>query len=156
MRDMLTGYCMHMLSSRTYKLLTLAGVLPFVAAALLPIAGIRTIMPLGDLHAIVGSYGLAIVSFLAGTHWAVQLTSPARTPFDLFTASNLIFLATWFAYVFASLRWAVLVQAAALILLLYIDYRLRKNQVTDGHYLSARAGATVAASLSLFVIFGTS
>ena len=60
-----------------YRYLTLAGVLPFVAGAILPIAGTQTVLPVGELHALVGSYGLAIVSFLAGTHWAMQLMAPA-------------------------------------------------------------------------------
>lgn len=139
-----------------YRLLTLAGVLPFVAAAVLPIAGIQVILPVGDLHALVGSYGLAIVSFLAGTHWAMQLTAPAKTPYDLFVASNVIFLATWFAYVLFSLPWALLVQALSLLALLYIDHRLRTSGLTSRRYFATRAGATFAASISLIVIFATS
>ena len=139
-----------------YRYLTLAGVLPFVAGVILPIAGIQTVLPVGELHALVGSYGLAIVSFLAGTHWAMQLMAPAKTPFDLFVASNTIFLATWFAYILLSLPWALLIQALALLALLHIDHRLRAAGLTSHRYFGTRVGATFAASISLIVIFTTS
>ena len=147
---------MAMQNDATYKVLTAAGVLPFVAGAIVPLAGIHTVLPFGDLHALVGSYGLAIVSFLAGTHWAVQLLAPAKSPFDLFVASNAIFLATWFAYIFLSLPWALLVQALALLALLHVDRKLRAAGLTSDRYFATRTGATLAASISLVVIFVTS
>ncbi len=138
--------------SRVYTLLTAAGALPFVIGALLPLTGVDSIPLAGDLQSLVASYGLAIVSFLCGTHWAMQLMNPHRTPGDLFIASNVILLLTWAAFVIGKLPVTLLVQAIALAALLYIDHRLRSGGMTTGRYFRTRASATAAASLSLITI----
>ena len=41
-----------------YSALTLAGVTPFLACALLPVAGVEAIEPFGRLHQLAGDYGV--------------------------------------------------------------------------------------------------
>ena len=77
---------------QTYTTLTLAGVIPFLACAFLPAAGIEAIEPFGQLDEVAASYGMAILCFLTGVHWATQLYTPERAPFNLFVGSNVIFL----------------------------------------------------------------
>lgn len=135
-----------------YTLLALAGTLPLLACALLPVAGIEAIPPLGNLDAVAGSYGLAIVCFLAGSHWGLYLSGSSPAPLNLFASSNAVFLLAWFAFIGASLAWAITVQVAALLLLLFIDYRLRENDTLSGHYFGVRGVATAIAVASLIVV----
>jgi len=84
---------------KLYTLLTLAGTLPFIACALLPLLGIDSIPPLGNLHALANSYGLAIICFLCGAHWGTYLSGQFAGSPNLFATSNAIFLAVWFAFI---------------------------------------------------------
>lgn len=141
-----------MQTTRTYSLLTLAGTLPFVACAFLPVFGIESIAPFGKLNAIASSYGLAIACFLAGTLWGNYLSGRYSGPLNLFVISNVIFLAVWFAFIGASLVWAIAVQIVAFLLLLLVDYRLRENGVISAHYFRLRSVATAVAVVALLAI----
>ncbi len=144
-----------MKNRKLFTALTLAGALPFVACALLPLLGIVSISPIGRLDAVAGSYGLGILSFLAGTHWAVQLLRGRDTPFDLFAASNAIFLIVWISWITAPLDWALTIQAIAFLFLLYVDRQLAARGITTSDYLRVRTIATSAAIVSLLVIVAT-
>lgn len=137
---------------KLYFGLAVAGTLPFVACALLPLFGIESVPLLGRLDELASAYGLAIVCFLAGAHWGNYLLARDDAPFNLFLTSNVIFLFAWFAYVGASLAWAIVAQLVALLLLLAIDYRLKTGGVVSGDYFSARLVATVIAGVSLLFI----
>lgn len=136
----------------TYMYLMLAGTLPFLACALLPLAGIESIRPFGPLDRVAAIYGLGILSFLTGIHWATQLFAPERTPFDLMVGSNLVFLAVWFAYIAASLNWALAAQLLAFPLLLAVDIQLAGAALISRHYLRMRFVATALACFSLLFI----
>lgn len=135
-----------------YVPLALAGTLPFVACALLPLIGIGSIPPFGALDVVASSYGLAIICFLAGAHWGSYLSGQVESSFNLFAISNAIFLAVWFAHIGASLKWAIATQIVAFMLLLFIDYRLRGDAVISEHYFRIRSIATLIAVVSLLVI----
>ncbi len=139
-------------SETQYAGLAFAGATPFVACAVLPLLGIAAISPFGALHELAASYGLAILCFLCGTHWTVQLRRSRRTPFNLFYTSNAIFLVVWFTFVLADLTWTLFVQILAFAALLFVDLRLRGRELVSGSYLSVRTVATVTACLSLLVI----
>lgn len=141
--------------SRLFTALSLVGAAPFIAAALLAVSGIPAIAPLGAIGDIAASYALAIISFLAGTHWAMQLLKPAVTPVNLFLSSNAAVVLVWFAYLVLSLVWVLVIQAATLALLLVVDDRLRRFGAVSAAYFRARALATVAATLSLLVVQAT-
>ena len=76
-----------------YSALILAGATPFLACALLPVAGIESFGRLGPLHELAADYGLAILSFLTGIHWATQLYQRAPLPINLFIGSTVLDLA---------------------------------------------------------------
>ncbi len=135
-----------------YRGLAVAGALPFIACAAALLAGVGSVAPLGRLDALAGSYGLAIVSFLAGTHWAFQLLQPSETPYNLFLASNVVFLAVWFAWISGSLAWALSAQVLAFGYLLAVDHRLSASGVTTSAYFRVRSAATVATMVSLLTI----
>ena len=135
-----------------YSTLAFAGALPLLACALLPLADVTFVEPFGRLDQLANSYGLAIVCFLAGIHWATALLRPRQTPFNLLVASNLVLLVTWFAFVLAETSWSLMTQIAALVVLLLIDRRLANTEVISGSYFQARLVATVLASAALVLI----
>lgn len=135
-----------------YSTLTYAGVTPFLACALLPFVGIASIPPFGPLDQLVNSYGLAIVCFLAGIHWANYLHSKDELPFNLMISSNAVFLLTWFGFVLGDLSVSLVIQIAALAILLFIDWRLQSVAVITAHYFHARLIATVLATASLVLV----
>lgn len=136
---------------KTYSALALAGALPFVAAALLPLVNVTALPLLGELNALAASYGLAIASFMAGAHWGLYLASADRAPVNLFISSNAVVLFVWFAYLGPSLRIALAAQMLAFAALLVIDHALRKASLLTDAYLKVRTTVTlmVIASLGL-------
>jgi hypothetical protein len=135
-----------------YSSLTIAGTAPFLACALLPFAGYEAVAPFGSLETLVAGYGLGILSFLTGIHWATQLYAPEKAPFNLFIGSNVVFLFVWIAYATAGMTVTLLAQLMAFPALLLIDYRLEKIGMISRHYLGMRFIATAVASLSLLLI----
>ena len=139
-------------NTKLYTALALAGTLPFIAAALLPLFGYEALPRIGSLDAMVASYGLAIVCFLAGAHWGTCLMGRSVESMNLFVISNVIFLATWFAYIGASLNVALGMQIITFVSLLFIDYRLRGAEVISSPYFRIRTIATTIAVISLLVV----
>jgi len=145
-----------MRNRRLYALLAFAGASPFVACAVLPWFGLASLPIIGPLDLLANAYGLAIIAFLAGTHWSYQLQDASRTPFNLFITSNLVFLAAFFAFVIAELRSALLVEVLAFLYLLYVDFRLRQVDLIEASYFRVRSIATSLACASLLIIaFGS-
>ncbi len=141
------------MNTRTlYSALTFAGVLPFLACALLIIAGVQSIPAIGQLAQVVNSYGLAIVCFLAGIHWSIYLANQEDPPFNLLIGSNLIFLVAWFAFILGGTATSLATQVAAFIALLLIDRSLVKAAIISARYFRVRVIATLLAVLSLVVI----
>ena len=141
-----------MTDSRTYSLLTMAGVTPFVACALLPLLGVDSLEYVGPLDRLAALYGLAIVSFLTGIHWATQIYELQQSSFNLLLASNVVFLFTWFAFVLGNLDVALAAQVLALLVLLGVDRWLHGSGLISKHYLSVRTVATSLAVISLLII----
>jgi hypothetical protein len=137
---------------RLYSILTLTGAAPFVAAAVLPLLGYPTIGPLGPAADLALSYGLAIVCFLSGVHWATWLYLRDKAPFNLFAASNAVVLGCWFPYLLAPAHWTAVALIAAFAFLLFVDVRLRAVGVIDDHYLRIRTVATALAVASLTIV----
>ena len=118
-----------MQDTKIYTALALAGTIPFIAAALLPLLGHDALPYVGPLDEMVASYGLAIVCFLAGAHWGTYLSGRSADSLNLFVISNVIFLAVWFAYLGASIKSAIGIQIFAFLTLLLSDMRLRSHDV---------------------------
>ena len=135
-----------------YSLLAFAGVTPFLACALLPLSGVHSLEPFGRLDSVASSYGLAIVTFLAGAHWATDLYKQSTLPLNLFATSNVVFLVVWFAFVIADVSIALAAQVIAFLFLLFVDYRLLRAGTISRHYFRTRAIATAVASVSLLAI----
>lgn len=144
---------MHMIQdTKLYTALALAGTIPFIASALLPLLGHDSLPYLGPLDQLVASYGLAIVCFLAGAHWGTYLSGRYTGSLNLFVISNVIFLAVWFAYVGAGINIAIGIQIVAFLTLLFIDLRLSTSDVISATYFRVRTTATMIAVASLLVV----
>jgi hypothetical protein len=141
-----------MQDTKTYTALAMAGTIPFIAGALLPLLGYGSLPYLGPLDELVASYGLAIVCFLAGTHWGSYLSGSSAGSLNLFVISNAIFLAVWFAYVGAGAKLAIGVQILAFLSLLFIDLRLRAGDVISAAYMRVRTVATLIAVGALLMV----
>lgn len=137
---------------RLYSLLALAGAAPFVAAALLPLAGFEKIGPFGTPSKLALSYGLTIACFLAGVHWATRLYRQDDAPPFLLVSSNLVALAAWFAYLLLPTSWAIACLVLLFVYLWYVDFRLRGRQLLDAHYFRIRTAATGLVVLSLLTV----
>lgn len=135
--------------TRLYRILALAGALPFLASAFMAIARIDVPVSAGLL---ASSYGLAIVCFLCGVHWATCLYRQSEIPINLFLNSSCVVVAVWLAYLFGSLALALGMQVVALLVLLFIDYRLFTRELINHHYFVTRFEATALAVLSLLVV----
>ncbi len=135
-----------------YTALALAGTLPFVGAALLLLLDRPSLGPFGSVVELVTSYGLAIISFLAGAHWATQLYRGAAAPMNLFVASNVVVLAVWFAFLLGGLAVTVIAQLLAFVFLLFVDRQLLGDDVIDSQYFRVRAAATAIACASLVLV----
>jgi hypothetical protein len=133
----------------TYTALIGAGALPFALAALAPLAGADPLPLVGPAERLITSYGLGIVSFLTGVHWATQLYAGERAPVNLFVLSNVVFLVVWFAFLADDVRASVVTQSLAFTALLAVDYSLRRRGVIDQHYFRMRTLASAVAIVSL-------
>ena len=136
---------------KTFKALVLLGAVPFAVAGGALLIGVTSLPLVGDTRTALALYGLTIVCFLTGIHWATQLYKPEATPFNLFVISNVVFLAALGAYLAASIRMAMLTLIAALVAALLIDLRLRAAGVLSASYLRMRIVATVIACPALTV-----
>jgi hypothetical protein len=141
-----------MQDTKIYTALALAGTIPFIAGALLPLLGHDSLPHLGQLDQLVASYGLAIVCFLAGAHWGTYLSGRYADSLNLFVISNVVFLAVWFAYVGAGVKSAIGIQILAFLTLLFIDLRLRSGDVITATYFRVRTAATMIAIVSLLAV----
>ena len=135
----------------TFTALVLLGAVPFAVAAIALLGGVTSLPLVGDTRTALALYGLTIVCFLTGIHWATQLYKPEATPFNLFVISNVVFLAALGSYLAASFQVAMLTLIAALVATLLIDLRLRAAGVLAASYLRMRIVATVIGSISLAV-----
>ena len=141
-----------MQDSKIYSALALAGTIPFIGCAMLPMLGYDSLPRLGPLDQLVASYGLAIVCFLAGAHWGTYLSGRSADSLNLLVISNVIFLAVWFAFVGAGIKSALVTQIFAFLTLLFIDLRLRAADVISATYFRVRTTATIIAVVSLLIV----
>lgn len=142
---------MPMENSKLYRYLTYAGTLPFIICAVMPYAGNTDFPGLGSFDQIASAYGLAILSFMAGTHWGLYLSVAARVPVNLFITSNVVTVAAWAAFMAGPALFTLAMLGAGFVFLLYIDYGLRAREVLTPGYLRTRLHATVIVVASLIV-----
>lgn len=147
-----TQYALQMDNKALYSTLTLAGVTPFLACALLPFIGITELPSVGPLNELANSYAMAIVCFLTGIHWATYLYRQHEVALNLMAMSNIVFLFAWFAYVLSATAVSLGAQLVALVVLLLIDGKLKADGLISAHYFRTRSIATALAVGSLLLM----
>ena len=140
-----------MQENRLYSMLTYAGALPFVFCALLPFFGIDEWRNVGTFEYIARLYGLAIASFVAGSHWGTYLYNREPSPTNLFVTSNAVVLAAWFAFLLTIPVMTQFVLLLSFLYLLFVDYNLHKAGLTTSHYFRMRAYVTLIVCVCLVV-----
>jgi hypothetical protein len=98
-------------------------------------------------------YGLAIASFLAGTHWAFELARPGSYAISLFVVSNSVVLAVWLAALVAVPAIALAVQCIAFLVLLRVDSAVAAVNGTPPGYFAMRQRITVIVLAALLIGF---
>lgn len=129
--------------------LTLAGAIPFALPALLYLFGISQLPLLGALQPIVSSYGLVILSFMAGVHWGQVIHKPRWHL--LLIISNVITLSGWFTFLTgnATLLWCVLI--LGFVALLLVDRRLLAAGMITPAYWRLRMVVTIIVVTALLI-----
>jgi Protein of unknown function (DUF3429) len=133
------------------RLLPAFGVLPFVAGALASALRVPVLPLIGLVQLAVLSYGLMIVSFMAGVHWG-QYLSGVRTRVDLLVSSNVVALAAWFGFLFLPNLYFCLLLIVLFVVLNSIDGHLHQQGVIDPQYRQLRSYVTAVVCASLLVV----
>jgi hypothetical protein len=140
-----------MTNNRMYELLAYAGALPFAACAVLLFASVNAIAGIGGWADVAASYGVAIVSFMAGVHWGTYLYRSSETSLNLLLISNAITVSVWLAFVFAPVTASLITTSVAFLLLLLVDYRLAGARLITPRYLTLRRNVTTIVVILLIV-----
>jgi hypothetical protein len=133
-------------SSSLLRILPYVGALPFVGCAILLLFGVKDLPPLGDLNTVVATYGLTIVSFMAGVHWG-QYLEGRRGDLNLLVASNAVTLAAWFGF----LLLPPLAFSLVLVVLFGAVYVIDRQLHPQSDYLATRRNVTLLVSTSLLL-----
>lgn len=141
-----------MQENKLYTLLTYAGALPFIACAVLPLLGYDALPNVGRYDLIAEVYGLAIASFVAGSHWGTYLYNRDVSPTNLFVTSNVVVLSCFFAFLLTGVAITVFTLILAFAYLLFVDYTLYKVKVTTEYYFTMRLRVTLLVVASLAVL----
>lgn len=136
---------------RHYSSFVIAGVLPFVVAAAALLAGVESVGPLQSVTASLVAYGLAIASFVAGTHWGIYLQFRASAPTNLFISSNAAVLFPWLTFVFGSTDNTFVALVLTFVFLAFIDWRLYVSNLIERAYFRVRIAATTLVSGALLL-----
>lgn len=135
-----------------YALLTYLGVLPFVAISIGLLFGGHELGYFGSLVKIIESYGLIIVSFMAGTHWGIYISQAIKPKTNLLLTSNIIALSAWLCFLFAPTKVTLWAYGLSFALLLYIDAELVREKAIMKDYFRTRAIVSLLVISSLVLI----
>ena len=102
---------------------------------------------IGSTQNAVLSYGLLIVSFMAGVHWG-QYLSGLRAGVNLLVSSNIVALVAWFGFLLLPAFWFCLLLVLLFAVLYLIDMKLH----CQSDYLKTRRNVTAIVCTSMLVI----
>ncbi len=127
------------------KLLTYFGATPFFLAIYLHL----TEQPLLGVEAVQWflTYGLVILSFMAGTLWGQVVNASAQVK-RIALATNIITLAAWFAFLLAGPVLVLLMLALGFIALYLLEWRVMDRVPRPEYYLALRLRVTALVVLA--------
>lgn len=137
---------------RLATVLAIAGLIPFVLAAVLLGLDIARIAALDAGLA----YGAVIASFLCGIHWGVFILKEGALKPNLLITSNAGALVAWAATVALPPMIAFLTLGFVFVVLLFIDRRLRSLGIIEDWYWALRRNVTAAVLVAMLALAGLS
>jgi Protein of unknown function (DUF3429) len=140
-----------MFQSNFLRILPYAGTLPFIYGAASRFSDSLSV-PVYlvfylDVRHMVLSYGLLIISFMAGVHWG-QYLSGLRPRLNLLLSSNALAVSAWFFYLKLQPFELLLVFAGIFAVIYIIDLQLK----LDASYMETRRNVTAIVCGCLLVI----
>lgn len=134
-----------------YIYLAYAGTLPFIAASLLLALDVQAIPVLGDVGKILSSYALAIISFVAGSHWGKVLSLGNRFAQAVLLISNCIVVIAWLGFLSLPLQPLIILFIVAFLGLAGIDKILLRNGLINRDYFQTRLVVSAIVVIALAV-----
>ena len=137
------------------SILTYAGAIPFVLAALCMYWDFEKLPIIGDVQKIIHLYGLVIVVFIAGSHWGLSVNLLDKQRMFLLSISNFLTLAIFVSYIWLNSMPFELSLIAILLMLLMIDYWLFFKKVNSQDYVLMRLIVSIIVIISLSFVYSS-
>ena len=134
---------------RTY--LAFLGTLPFVFCAACLVFDVQTIPILGDTRNVLGIYALVITAFMAGSHWGQHLDFDSKWGDYLPITSNVIAVLVWIGFLTLPFKGSLIVFGISFLVLLWIDQKLRQNDLISLEYFRTRCLVTFIVVSTLLI-----
>ena len=137
------------------SILTLAGAVPFVFAAIFMYWDLERLPLIGDVQKVIDVYGLVIVVFIAGSFWGISVNLSENKRTTLMILSNALTLIAFFSYFWLQIIPFQLVLIVLLVALLLVDYWLFFLEVNTKEYVTLRLVVSIIVIGSLFIVFSS-
>ena len=137
------------------SILTLAGAVPFVFAAIFMYWDLERLPLIGDVQKVIDVYGLVIVVFIAGSFWGISVNLAENKRTTLMILSNALTLIAFFSYFWLQIILFQLVLIVLLVAMLLVDYWLFFLEVNTKDYVTLRLVVSIIVVGSLFIVFSS-
>ena len=137
------------------SVLTFAGAVPFVFAAILMYLDLERLPLIGDVQKVIDVYGLVIVVFIAGSFWGISVNLAGKKRNALMIISNALTLLAFFSYFWLKIIPFQLVLIFLLVALLLVDYWLYFLEVNAKEYVTLRLVVSIIVVGSLSIVFSS-
>ena len=137
------------------SILTYAGAIPFVLAALCMYWDLERLPFIGDVQKIIHLYGLVIVVFIAGSHWGLSVNLLDKQRMFLLSISNFLTLAIFVSYIWLNSMPFELSLIAILLMLLMVDYWLFFKKINSQEYVLMRLIVSIIVIISLSFVYSS-
>ena len=127
------------------QLLTYLGAVPFYLALYLVITN-QVLLGISGGHWFK-TYGLVILSFMAGTIWGQVVNASVRVK-RLALASNAVTLLAWFAYLLVSTQATLVIMATGFVALYILEALIMTHVTRPDYYLGLRLRVTALVLLA--------
>jgi hypothetical protein len=147
----LKNYCSSMVNTRLIKLLTYLGTLPFFLAIYMNLSD-QVLFGVDGTRWFI-TYGLVILSFMAGTLWGQMLNESLRVK-SIAAATNVITLIAWFTFLLANSVIVLITMAICFIALYLLELLVISSEGRPSYYIGLRLRVTVVVVIAhLFMLF---
>lgn len=134
----------------TQNILALMGLIPFMFSMFCLTLGCMELPIIGDVSRILSVYTIVICSFMAGTHWGLQLHDKISSSF-LAISSNIVAVVLWLSFIFLSTRYFLITAAMMFVVMLVLEKKSTYEKVIVKSYWTLRFWVTSVAVSSLLI-----